>query len=47
MRYAPLDDFLEKVDAVKAAAGLRRVATIGVGFDEQIVDSIPMNSHDR
>lgn len=41
------DCFLAKCEAASALLHKPRPITIGVGFDEQIIDSVPMTETDR
>ena len=43
------DSFLERVSAANQAAGKSRPVTIGIAFDEQILEDsiIPMDPHDK
>ena len=43
------DSFLERVSAANEAAGKPRPITIGIAFDEQVLDDlvIPMDAHDK
>ena len=43
------DSFLERVSAANEAAGKPRPITIGIAFDEQILEDsiIPMDTHDK
>jgi 5-formyltetrahydrofolate cyclo-ligase len=42
-----IDCFLERATAANVAAGKPAPVTIGLAFDEQIVESVPLEDHDR
>lgn len=41
------DCFFDAVAEANAARGARMAVTVGLAFDEQLVDSVPMDEHDR
>lgn len=42
-----IDSFLTRVSAANAAAGVPAPVTIGLAFDEQMVEKVPTEPHDR
>ena len=45
--YDIIDCFLERVSAANIAAGKAPPKTIGLAFDEKMIEEVPMETHDK